>query len=77
MWLSPEQARVIPITDDHNAYAMEVTAKLKAAGIRAKADDSSDRMNNKIRKAQEMKIPYMLVVGDREVEEGTDLAADA
>jgi len=71
VWLSPEQARVIPITDSHNDYAVRLANDLKAAGIRASADLSSDRMNGKIRSAQLLKIPYMLVVGDQEVANGT------
>jgi threonyl-tRNA synthetase len=71
VWLAPEHARVIPITDDHNAYAEQVVASLREAGIRASADLGSDRMNNKIRQAQLMKVPYMLVVGDQEVQNGT------
>ena len=71
VWLAPQQVAVIPITNDHVAYAQQLTADLKGRGIRAKADISSDRMNAKIRSAQLMKIPYMLVVGDREVENQT------
>ncbi len=70
-WLAPEQARVIPITDVHNEYAEEVRRQLADAGVRVSADLGSDRMNNKIRQAQLLKVPYMLVVGDREKEEGT------
>jgi threonyl-tRNA synthetase len=68
LWLAPVQARLIPIADRHINYAQEVVAKLKAAGIRAEVDASGDRMNAKIRDAQLQKIPYMLIVGDREVE---------
>ena len=68
MWLAPEQARVIPIADRHFEAAAALTARLKAAGIRAKADLSSERMNAKIRGAQLLKVPYMLVLGDREIE---------
>ena len=68
VWLAPEQVRVIPITDDHNGYAQQVAGRLFDAGIRARADLGSDRMNAKIRSAQLMKVPYMLVVGDKEVE---------
>jgi len=68
VWLMPVQAAVIPIADRHNAYAEQVLAQLHAAGIRAEADLSTDRMNNKIRQAQVQKIPYMLVIGDREQE---------
>jgi threonyl-tRNA synthetase len=66
VWLSPVQAMVIPIADRHIDYANSVVAKLKAAGIRAEADSRGERMNAKIRDAQIQKIPYMLVVGDRE-----------
>lgn len=71
LWLSPVQAVLIPITDRHIPYAEEVARKLRSAGFRVEVDDSSDRMNAKIRDAQNQKIPYMLVVGDREVENGT------
>src|SRR5688500_678647 len=70
LWLSPEQVRVIPISDSHNEYASNLLAQLQDAGIRAEADLESDRMNAKIRKAQLMKVPYMLVVGDKEMEQG-------
>ena len=70
VWLSPVQAKVIPIADRHVEYAREVQAKLVAAGLRVELDDSGERMNAKIRAAQMLKIPYMLVVGDREVAEG-------
>jgi threonyl-tRNA synthetase len=70
VWLMPVQAMVIPIADRHNAYAQRVLEQLQAAGIRAEADLSTDRMNNKIRQAQVQKIPYMLVIGDREQEAG-------
>ncbi|MFN2225843.1 MAG: His/Gly/Thr/Pro-type tRNA ligase C-terminal domain-containing protein, partial [Anaerolineae bacterium] len=68
VWLAPVQAMVIPIADRHNDYAREVAARLRAANVRVEVDDSSDRMQNKIRQAQLQKIPYMLVVGDREAE---------
>ena len=70
VWLAPVQAMLIPIADRHVAYAEQVVARLKQAGLRAEVDDSSDRMGNKIRKAQEQKVPYMLVVGDKEAEAG-------
>jgi len=70
VWLSPVQAVIIPITDRHLDYAFETAKSLKAAGIRVEVDDGSDRMNAKIRKAQKEKVPYMLVVGDKEVENG-------
>ena len=71
VWLSPEQVRVIPVTSAHNAYAEQIEKRLADAGARVSADLSSDRMNNKIRLAQGMKVPYMLIVGDREVAEET------
>jgi threonyl-tRNA synthetase len=70
VWLAPVQAVLIPIADRHAGYCRQVAEQLKAAGLRVEVDDSSDRMGNKIRKAQEQKVPYMLVVGDREVENG-------
>ncbi|MFN2143144.1 MAG: threonine--tRNA ligase [Candidatus Promineifilaceae bacterium] len=70
LWLSPVQAIMIPIADRHIEYAREVAADLRAAGIRVDVDDSSERMNKKIRSAQLQKIPYMLVVGDKEAEDG-------
>ncbi|MBN1217878.1 MAG: threonine--tRNA ligase [Anaerolineae bacterium] len=71
VWLSPEQARVIPITAAHNEYAVHLQQRLTDAGIRAKADLGAERMNAKIRQAQLMQVPYMLVVGDQEVQNGT------
>src|SRR5512136_998454 len=70
VWLSPEQVRVVPITDAHIEYALQLVSQMKAEGIRAEADFSNDRMNAKIRQAQLFKVPYMLVVGEREVAEG-------
>jgi threonyl-tRNA synthetase len=66
VWLAPVQAMVIPIADRHNEYANTVLESLKAAGIRAEVDTRGERMNAKVRDAQMQKIPYMLVVGDRE-----------
>jgi threonyl-tRNA synthetase len=71
VWLSPVQAMIIPIADRHKEYAQKVVQALKAAGIRAEVDQRGERMNAKIRDAQLQKIPYMLVVGDKEA------AADA
>jgi threonyl-tRNA synthetase len=71
VWLSPVQAVLIPIADRHVPYAREVAQKLKEAGFRVEVDDRSERMNAKIRHAQLMKIPYMLVVGDQEVKTET------
>ena len=70
VWLAPVQAMVIPIADRHIPYAAEVAAKLKAAGLRVEVDERGERMNAKIRDAQNQKIPYMLVVGDKEAQDG-------
>jgi threonyl-tRNA synthetase len=71
IWLAPEQVRVIPITDGQNEYATQLAAQLRDQGVRASADLNSDRMNAKIRSAQLMKVPYMLVVGENERSAGT------
>jgi threonyl-tRNA synthetase len=70
VWLSPEQVRVISITDNQNEYAENIAKQLREQGIRAHADLSSQRMNAKIRQAQLMKVPYMIVVGDNEMQAG-------
>ena len=70
VWLCPVQVALIPIADRHIEPAHAVAAQLKAAGLRVEVDDSSERMNAKIRNAQLQKIPYMLVIGDREAAEG-------
>jgi threonyl-tRNA synthetase len=70
IWLAPVQAAVLPITDKQNEYAQSVLKQLDAAGIRATLDDRSEKVNLKIREAQLQKIPYMLVVGGKEVEAG-------
>jgi len=69
VWLSPVQAVIITIADRHLDYAKEVCAELRKAGLRVNVDDRPERMNAKIRDAQNQKIPYMLVVGDKELEE--------
>jgi threonyl-tRNA synthetase len=70
VWLSPVQAVLIPIADRHTEYAKQVEERLLAAGIRAKCDQRTERMNAKIRDAQMQKIPYMLVMGDKEAAAG-------
>ena len=70
VWLAPVQAVLIPIADRHLDYAQQVAEGLKEAGLRVQVDDRGERMNAKIRDAQNQKIPYMLVIGDREVEGG-------
>ena len=71
LWLSPVQVVVIPIADRHNGYAARIAEELKARGVRVQLDDRSERMNLKIREAQINKVPYTLVIGDKEVEDGT------
>jgi threonyl-tRNA synthetase len=71
VWLSPEQVRVLPIADDLAPVAEAITARLKAAGIRAHLDARSDTLNYRIREGEMMKVPYMAVVGKREAEAGT------
>ncbi len=68
MWLAPIQAAVLPITDRHVDYARKVHQQLDAAGLRSHLDDRNEKVNLKIREAQLQKIPFMLVVGDREAE---------
>lgn len=70
LWLSPEQVRVIPITKDQHAFASEVEAELQAAGIRVTVDARNEKMGAKIREARLQRIPYMAVIGAREVEAG-------
>lgn len=71
VWLAPVQAVVLPITNRQLEYARQVTEQLRAAGLRAHLDDRNEKVNLKIREAQLQKVPYMLVVGDREAESGT------
>jgi threonyl-tRNA synthetase len=70
-WLAPVQAAVIPVTDGQIEYAGAVADRLRKAGLRVEVDTSSERMQAKIRAAQLQKVPWMLVVGKREVEAGT------
>jgi threonyl-tRNA synthetase len=70
VWLAPVQAVLIPIADRHLPYMREVAKKLTSAGLRVEIDDRGERMNAKIRDAQTQKVPYMLVVGDKEIAEG-------
>ncbi|HEY2325743.1 MAG TPA: threonine--tRNA ligase [Thermoanaerobaculia bacterium] len=67
VWLAPRQVLIIPISDSHHEYARKLNASLVATGIRSEADYSAERMNAKVREGQLKKIPYMLVLGDREV----------
>ncbi|MCE1226785.1 MAG: threonine--tRNA ligase [Geobacteraceae bacterium] len=71
LWLAPVQAVVLTVTDNQIPYAQEVYKQLKSAGIRVQEDLRNEKLNFKIREAQLQKIPYMLVIGDKEVEQGT------
>ncbi|MEX0654552.1 MAG: threonine--tRNA ligase [Phycisphaeraceae bacterium] len=70
-WLAPEQARVLAVSEKFADYAQQVTDELKAAGVRVTLDESNDRLNAKIKVAQDAKVPYMLVVGGKDQEAGT------
>jgi threonyl-tRNA synthetase len=70
VWMAPVQAVVIPIADRHLEYVREVAEKLRVEGLRVELDDRPERMNAKIRDAQNQKVPYMLVIGDSEMESG-------
>jgi len=70
VWLAPEQVRVLPISDEVEGYARQVTAKLREAGVRAVLDDRGDTLNYRIRDGEIMKVPYMAVLGKREAEAG-------
>jgi threonyl-tRNA synthetase len=71
VWLAPVQAIVLTVTDRGDDFSKEVAAKLKEAGLRVEVDNRNEKLGYKIREAQLNKIPYMLVVGDREVEDKT------
>ncbi|MFC5603327.1 threonine--tRNA ligase [Sporosarcina koreensis] len=69
LWLAPEQVRIIPIADKHVSYAEQVRIELAAKGYRVKVDDRAEKMGLKIRESEKLKVPYMMVVGDQEVEQ--------
>ncbi len=71
VWLAPIQAILVPIADRHIAYSKKVAAELKQAGMRVEVDERNERMNAKIRDAQMQKVPYILVTGDKEVDQAT------
>ena len=71
LWLTPEQVYIIPISEKHTEYAKEVFEQLKEAKLRVKVDDRSKSMQSRIRDAEKMKIPYIVVVGDKEIETET------
>ena len=70
VWLSPVQVKIIPVRENHNDYAKKIADELKALNIRVDFDDSDEGMGKKIRAGKNMKVPYMLVVGDKEIESG-------
>jgi threonyl-tRNA synthetase len=69
-WLAPTQVRILPITDRNNEYVDELCDELKSFGVRAETDKRAEKTGFKIREAQLQKIPYMLVIGDKEMEDG-------
>lgn len=71
LWLSPEQVRILPITDKHHGYSMNLNKQLKDMGIRSMVDDRNERLQYKIRDAEVNKVPYTLVVGDKEMDTET------
>ena len=71
VWLAPTQVMIIPVADRHMEYAHQVAAELRSEGVRSEVDTRSETVNLKIRQAQLDKIPYMLVVGDKEVAAAT------
>ena len=71
LWLSPVQVKILPVSEKHNEYGANVLAELKVAGIRAEIDDANESLGKKIRNAKSEKIPYLFVVGDKEVEANT------
>ncbi|HRH24460.1 MAG TPA: threonine--tRNA ligase [Candidatus Paceibacterota bacterium] len=70
-WLAPIQARILPVSDKHAAYGAEILAQLKGAGIRAELDDANESLGKKIRNGKTDKVPYLLVIGDAEVDAKT------
>ena len=71
VWLSPVQVKVLPVTDRAAAYADDIAAQLDGAGFRVEVDHRNEKIGKKIREGQLEKVPYMLVVGDRDMENGT------
>ena len=76
LWLSPVQVKILPLSEKFSDYAKEVVAALKAVGVRTEIDDANESLGKKIRDAKTKKIPYLLVVGDKEMEEKT-VSADS
>ncbi len=70
LWLAPVQVAILPVADRHNDFACALAKELKASGLRVEVDDSTESVGKKIRNAEKMKVPRMLVVGDKEMEGG-------
>ena len=70
-WLAPVQVKFLPVADRHQDYCRELMSKLQAVGVRCELDDRSEKIGFKIRSAQLEKIPYMILVGDKDIEAGT------
>jgi threonyl-tRNA synthetase len=71
VWLAPEQVRVLPITDEHREYGRKIKERLEDAGVRTTLDDRNEKTGYKVRSATMDKVPYMLILGDNEVEAGS------
>ena len=71
MWLAPTQVKILPIADRHHDAAFDVKKALEAQGIRVEVDDRSEKVGYKIREAQLEKVPYMIILGDKDIENGT------
>ncbi|MCK9273018.1 threonine--tRNA ligase [Candidatus Gracilibacteria bacterium] len=71
LWLAPEQVKIVPVSDVFISYADKVYAKLRESGIRVKIDDSSDSLNKKVRNAELQKVPYILIIGEKEEKENS------
>jgi len=70
LWLAPEQVRIAPVADRHLEHAQELATAMRARGLRPHVDESAETVGKKVRAAQLMKVPYTLVVGDKEIESG-------
>lgn len=70
VWLAPTQVKIIPVRENHNEYAKKIADELKALNVRVDLDDTDEGMGKKIRNGKNMKVPYMLVIGDKEIESG-------
>src|SRR5581483_10271348 len=71
VWLSPIQARVLPVAGEHESYAFRIADRLRAEGFRADVESADEKLGNRVRKGKTQKIPYVLVVGDDDVAAGT------